>query len=85
MEGFRLAEKASYIDIRNNLEILNVGQVVEIVGKEDLYVGTITEIDYEARGFWLSLKTKIEGMEDWDFPNSAFFYEIDINKLRIVS
>lgn len=76
----------SYIDIRNNIEILNVGQVVEITGiNNDVFVGKIEEIDLEANGIWISQETQIEDTVEWYFQNKAFFYEIDIKLLRVLS
>jgi|GEM_PF-6178251 len=68
------------------LDNLKVGQVVEVTGKMGtIVVGEIKEVDLEAEGFWLSLETEFEGMEDWDFPNSSFIYTVDVNKLIILS
>lgn len=73
-----------------DLEILNVGQVVKVTGiSDDVFVGRVTDIDLEAKGFWLSLeKTSIEdeGIDDeWYFPNLTFFYEVDIKGLKVIS
>ncbi|CAN7380227.1 hypothetical protein [Rossellomorea sp. LjRoot5] len=74
-----------YVKLYNKLEIISVGQFIEITGfNNDIFIGTVEEIDLEAKGFWLTLESKLDGMNEWVFPNMTFFYEIDIKKIRFL-